>query len=211
MRRALPLLAVVALVGCLRPPPIVQHQTHALVAGALERVAVVPFYPRPQLSRSLAPGSVSAGDAADLVARFVTEALEAGGVSVVAPSDLVIAFEGQGHVLPRRDVASNARVAARDFGASSVLLGEVIRYREREGGEFGALRPASVWFEVQLYTAPGGERLFTARFEQTQPALSENALLVQQYPGRGTRWLSAAQMTRWGADHVVTSIPDGLR
>ena len=75
---------------------------------------------------------------------------------------------------------SEVRVAAEDFGATSVLLGEVIRYREREGGEFGALRPASVWFEVQLYTAPGGERLFTARFEQTQPALSENALLAHQ-------------------------------
>lgn len=210
-QRLLLLLAVLVLWACPRPAPIVQHQTFALAAGALQKVAVVPFYPRPQLERSLAPSGISAADTADLVSRFVTETLEAQGIEVVAPSDLVIAFEGEGQVLPRQDVASTARVASSDFGATSVLLGEVMRYREREGGELGARRPASVWFEVDLYAAPSGEHLFSARFDQTQPSVSGDVLRARQFPRAGTRWLSAAELTRFGAERVVKALPDGLR
>ncbi len=208
--RGLMLLCALALLACAGPASIVQHHSHALAPGVLAKVAVVPLYPRPGLERSSQPGSVSAKAAADLVSRFMTEALAAGGVRVVAPSDLVIAFEGEGRVLPRTDVASTAQLAARDFGATAVLLGEVVRYREREGGAIGARRPASVWFEVTLYTAPDGQRIFSARFEQTQPSLTANPLVVREYPGTGTRWLSAAELARWGADRIVATLPPGL-
>ncbi len=208
--RGLMLLCALALLACAGPPPIVQHHSHAQSPGVLAKVAVVPFYPRPGLERSSKPGSVSAKAAADRVSRFMTEALADGGVRVVAPSDLVIAFEGEGRVLPRTDVASTAQLAARDFGATAVLLGEVVRYREREGGAIGARRPASVWFEVTLYTAPDGQRIFSARFKQTQPSLSANPLVVSEYPGSGTRWLSAAELARWGADRTVALLPEGL-
>ncbi len=209
--RGVGLLCALALLACVGPAPIVEHHSYALAPGLLEKVAVVPFYPRPTLERSTQPGSVSAKGAADLVSRFMTEALEAGGVRVVAPSDLVIAFEGEGQVLPRTDVASTAQLAARDFGATAVLLGEVLRYREREGGAIGARRPASVWFEVTLYTAPDGQRIFSARFQQTQPPLTDNPLLVRQYPGAGTRFLTAAELARWGAEQIVAALPGALR
>jgi hypothetical protein len=208
--RGLMLLCALALLACAGPPPIVQHHSHAQSPGVLAKVAVVPFYPRPGLVRSSKPGSVSAKAAADLVSRFMTEALADGGVRVIAPSDLIIAFEGEGRVLPRTDVASTAQLAARAFGATAVLLGEVVRYREREGGPIGARHPASVWFKVTLYSAPAGRRIFSARFEQTQPSLSANPLVVSEYPGSGTRWLSAAELARWGAERIVASLPEGL-
>lgn len=195
-----------ALIACAGPGPVVDERVIDVREGVLSTVAVVPFYPDPALSHRDTPPPIGAIDAADVVARIVSDAFSTGGVQIVAPSDLIIAFEGHGKVLPRADVLPNAELAASDFGASAVLLGKVTRYREREGGAAGALRPASVAFEVSLYTAPGGELVYTGRFDQTQQSLSANPLLARKYPGGGTRWLTAAELTRWGADEVVATL-----
>lgn len=200
--------------GCAGPAPIVDARLLDKAPGTLSKVAVAPFYPMPGFSGAAQPGDVGGvggAEAADLVTRFVTEALVAGGLQVVPPNDLVIAFEGHGQVLPRQDPAALAQRAASDFGASAVLLGQVMRYREREGGSMGALKPASVAYEIDLYTAPGGEPVFHARFDQTQPSLTGEPLLARQYPGKGTRWLSAAELARFGADRIVAALPEALR
>ena len=96
--------------------------------------------------------------------------------------------------------------ARSDFGATAVVLGRVLRYREREGSAAGSTRPASVSFEVTIYEAPTARRLWTGRFDETQQAITEAILRARQYPGGGTRWLSAAEFARWGADEVAKSI-----
>lgn len=232
-RALLLVLGACATAACLRPDPIVEKQIHEIVPGSLAKVAVVPLYPQPQeRPRAQAPpepqpqretrpplhtspdmaapagAPVGAAEAVELVSRFLSEALEAEGIAVVAPSDLVLAFEGKGLVLPRRDVGANAKLAAEQFGATSVLLGRVLRYQEREGEALGVRRPASVWFEVSLYTAPGGVHLASARFDQTQQSLSSNVLLARKYPGRGTRWLTVGELARWGAEHVVRALKE---
>lgn len=191
--------------------PIVQSQVVETSPGLLRKVAVAPFQPDPSLRPGSGPTAVSAALAAELVTRFVTEALGARGIAVVAPNDLVLAFEAQGAVLPRSDAVTLAALAASQFGASSVLLGRVQRYREREGGPSGALRAASVAFDIELYAAPSGEKVYMAHFDHTQPALSASLFDALRYPGGGTRWLSAAELTRWGADHAIREIPGGMQ
>jgi hypothetical protein len=100
-------------------------------------------------------------------------------------------------------------LAARDFGATSVLIGEVWRYRERSGQAMGSAEPASVAFEVTLFAAPDGRRLWQARFEETQQAPTANPLRALRYPGSGTRWLTVAELARWGASQVAQSLPNG--
>jgi len=209
-RIALALLAL--LWGCNTiNPPIVQSQVVKASPGLLRKVAVVPFLPDPTLRPSGSdPRGVSAAVAADLVTRFVTEALTARGVAVVAPNDLVVAFESQGSVLPRGDAAALAEVAASQFGASSIVMGTVSRYQEREGGTRGALRPAAVSFGFTLSAAPGGAPAYRVRFDHTQTALSANLFTGLRYPGNGTRWLTAAELARWGADNAVAEIPSGM-
>jgi TolB-like protein len=183
------------------PRPVVAERPIHVPTASLGRIAVMPFYPTPELGRGLPPGSpISAADTADLVSTFVTDALRAQGFAVVAPNDLLAAFVAQGRPLPRLDPAEAAAVAAREFGASAVLLGKVYRYREREGEAFGALRPASVGFELTLHEAPGGRKLWTSRFDETQQPITADVFNVQRYPGGGRRWLTAAELARWGAD-----------
>lgn len=210
MRRATLLLGLAALlVACPKPPAVVKHRVHDVRPGLLTRVAVVPFSPK-DFVRS-GPEGESGTAAADLVARFVTEALRDEGVDVIAPNDLVIAFEGAGSVLPRQDARAVARLAASEFGATGVLLGVVRRYRERSGEAYGSTHPASVYFEIALHQAPGGDPVWTAQFDHTQATVTANPLLARQYPSYGSRFLSAAELARWGAQRSFAQLPAGLR
>jgi len=200
-----------ALAACPKPPPIVSTQSYATTSGLFRMVAVVPFRVSPRMPRVVAPGAVSAAQAADLISRFTAEAIEARGVRVIPASDLALAVEATGQVVPSADASVAAAIAAHKFGATSVVMGEVLRYREREGGPSGAFRPASVAFVLTLYSAPAGERVFSARFDETQPSLSENLARAREYPGSGTRWLSAAELARFGIERAIDAVPRALR
>ena len=205
------LAPLVAAVACAQagigPRPVVAEQPFHVPTASLGRVAVMPFYPTPELGRGLPPGTpIGAADAADLVSAFVTDALRGQGFAVVAPSDLLAAFVAQGRALPRLDPREAGALAAREFGASAVLLGKVYRYREREGQAYGAQRPASVGYEMTLFEAPGGRRLWTSRFDETQQPITADVFNVQRYPGGGRRWLTAAELARWGADGAARAL-----
>jgi hypothetical protein len=188
--------------------PVVKQQTFSASAGSLRVVGVVPFYPRPELRRSI-ESDASADEVANLVATFVADALMVEGVQVIPPSDLAVLFEAQGAPLPRRDPRAAAETAAREFGASSVVLGEVYRWRERGGGARGSDRPAGVGYELSLFDASTGRRLWSSRFDHTQRSLTADPLTARNYPGGGSRWLTAAELARWGAEASAESLVSG--
>ncbi|MGE4650082.1 MAG: hypothetical protein AAEJ53_04270 [Myxococcota bacterium] len=197
--------------ACAGPSPVVVHNTHAKTEGLFRNVAVFPFAEGARLSLSLEPGGVSPGEAAALVSRFVVESLGDEGIRVISPADVEVAFESLGRQAPRADAVLAARVAARKFGASAVVMGEVQRYRERVGKALGAQRPASVGFGFALYSAPTGQRIWSARFDETQQTFSGAPLRAYRYPGAGTRWLSAAELARWGAAQALSAVPASVR
>jgi len=190
----------------IRPGPVVPSQDRGLTAEALRKVAVVPFYPQAASSAAGSSGPGTSWADAALVSNFLSDALAANGVPVVAPNDVELAFTASGTPVPRLDPETTAVRCSRDFGATAVVLGRLLRYREREGSAAGSTRPASVAFEVTVYEAPTARRLWTGRFDETQHAITDAILRARQYPGGGTRWLSAAEFARWGADEVAKSI-----
>ena len=198
-------LAVLACaLGC--AGPIIKQHFYAPSTGVRNTIVVAPFDVAAHFEGSPEPGTPSAHDAADLVARFMAEALQARGVAVVPAADVVRAFEGQGLVVPRGQPGLLAALAGREFGASGVLLGSVHRYRERLGEALGSLRPASIGFELTLYSAPEGARVWSGRFDETQQSISHDPLRAGQYPGVGSLWLTAGELSRWGADHAAAAI-----
>jgi hypothetical protein len=191
----------------IRPGPVVTASQIARSAEFMERIAVMPFYPEAPSARSVGGGPDAVSwESAALVASYFADALVAQGVSVIPPNDLEVAFTGQGLPVPRVDPKTAAERAAKDFGATAVILGRVTRWREREGSAAGATRPASVAFEVSLHEAPTGRRLWTGRFDETQKSITEAILRARQYPGRGTRWLTTEEFARWGAQEVARSM-----
>ena len=210
-RRLLRVACIALLVVGCAITPLIQQRTYEKADGVFRTVAVVPFAAGERLGLSLRPGGVSPGEAAQLVSRFVVEALQDRGIRVIPASDVERAFAAAGSQSHLADATAAAALTARKFGATGIVRGEVFRYRERDGGARGALRPASVAFQLTLYTAPAGKRVWSARFDETQPALSEDPLRARLYPGKGTRWLSAAELARWGADQALAVIPASIR
>jgi len=196
------------LAGCsaVRPAPVVQGQTLKVPEGALKRIAVIPFSHRDTM-RTAAASDVSPEVAAELVTRFVTDAIARRGIQVIPASDLVTAFNAQGLQAHDINPRTAAAVAASKFGATAIMMGEVSRYREREGESYGATSGASVAFNAVIYAAPTGQRFWNQQFDETQRPLSENIVNARRYPGGGTRWLTAVELAQWGAQSMVASIP----
>lgn len=204
-------IAVVVLVGCSTWFPDFVEQRRFERVDRIERVAILPFYPAARLSRtSAAAGTeeINAADAAALVTRFVTEALQV-RVPIIPSDDVQIAFESEGQVTPRNAPELAAMLASSEFGADAVLLGEVSRYRERVGSAVGSTRPASVEFEVTLYSAPAGTKLWVARFAHTQTSLTSDLFGTARLPGRGSRFLTAAELAQFGAQLIAEELPLG--
>lgn len=195
--------------ACALWPDDLVEQRRFHVVEPIWKVAVVPFYANPRLSRMAPESGTSAFDAAALVSRFVTESLETLDIDVIPETDVRLAFEGQGQVVPRQSPEVAAMLVAVEFGVDAVLLGEVRRFREREGSAYGSLAPASVDFQVTLYSAPTATRLWTAKFDQTQGAISTNLFASAQYPDGGTRFLTVAELTRFGAELIAKELPLG--
>ena len=170
------------------------------------RVAVAPFSVSPSLARRVDPDSPPSEEAATLVARHVSEAIEQRGVDVIPADDVRRATEGAG---PELSTPELARLTAERFGAEVLLVGNVLRYQERVGQAAGSTRPAAVGFEVTLFGAPDGERLWRATFDERQQPLSENVFNAARYPGGGSRWLSAGELARWGAGELASVMPVG--
>ncbi|MCZ6784041.1 MAG: hypothetical protein O7G30_12115 [Proteobacteria bacterium] len=190
------------------PPPAVDQEFLSPPPGPLRRLAVMPFQPLPGLASPIIDREAAPSEVTALVARFVSEALQEAGFDVVPPDDLVHAFETESGAAPRTDAHAAAALAAGHFGADAVLLGVVSRYRERSGGAIGSTSPASVFFRVTLYSAPDARPLWSARFHETQQPLTENVLRTPFYPGGGTRWLTAAELARWGAGETARALTE---
>jgi hypothetical protein len=201
--------AMLALVGCsaVRPAPVVQNQTLRMPPGTLKKVAVVPFSHKDTLLKYSGEGSASPETAAELVARFMTDAIAKRGIQVIPASDLAIAFNAQGLKAADVNPRTAAELAAREFGATAIMVGQVSRYRERGGEKYGSTSAASVAFNVTIYAADPVQRVWSSQFDETQRALSENIINARRYPGGGTRWLTAAELAQWGAESAVGTLP----
>lgn len=192
-----------------QPQPVVKQQTMSAVEGSLEVVGVMPFYPRPDLAPRLAGQELGPDDVADLVSSYFAEALRGMDVRVVGPSDMALVFTNKGRAMSRRDPRLAAEVAAAEFGLTSIVMGEVSRWRDREGEAYGADRPAGVGFEASLFEVRQGRRLWRGRFDHTQRTITGNVFAAARYPGGGTRWLTVTELARWGASMAVQAMVDG--
>lgn len=195
------LCAIFAASAC---TPTVATQTRPALAelnAPLRRIAVMPFTASPLLrgEEDGTPPDV----AAQLVSKYLAEALAARGIEVVAPEDVAA-------TLAQANPSLRAAAVLREkHGADAVVLGDVTRWEEREGEAYGSFHPAAVGFRVTLQGAPGGRTLWSGEFDERQQPLSDNVLRAGQYPGGGSRWLTAEELARWGAQEIVRAIPLG--
>ena len=109
--------------------PVVKQQTFSAAAGSLRVVAVMPFSPSPDLRFDTIDGGPQPEEIATLVTTFFAEALMAQGIRIVTPSDIELAYSNAGRAVQRRDPRAAAELVTPEFGATSLVLGQVSRRR----------------------------------------------------------------------------------
>jgi hypothetical protein len=87
--------------------------------------------------------------------------------------------------------------------ADAVMVGRVMRFRERIGDDWGVKSPASVAFVLDLIDVRRGDVIWSARFDETQKALSDNIFGLGDIGQRGVRWLRAEQLATDGVKKAV--------
>jgi hypothetical protein len=175
----------------------------------IRRIAVVPpigggdSKARVPYTASSAEAKTSERDASELLARHLYTTLAAQpGWQIV--SDTEVEEVGR-NIGPTTEAARLRRIGEAVF-ADAVITARVLRLRERVGNEIGAKSPASVAFNVELIDVRRGDIVWSARFDETQKALSENIFAIGDISQRGIRWLNADQLMLEGVKKAVAQL-----
>jgi hypothetical protein len=99
-----------------------------------------------------------------------------------------------------RDIALRV---GKNMGADALLIGNIVEYRERQGGELGVESPASVAFDVELLNTANGERIWEYYFTETQRPLLENVAELGKFIKRRGKWITADRLAKEGIVEVV--------
>jgi len=113
-------------------------------------------------------------------------------------------------LVPPGSPEARARRLGQLVYADAVISGRVLRFREREGEALGVKSPASVAFVLELWDVKRGDSIWSARFDETQKALSENLFALGQVTSRGVKWLKAEELALEGVKKAVTDLHQAL-
>ena len=108
---------------------------------------------------------------------------------------------------PRATPLDIARDLGQEGGADYVLVGNIWRYRKRQGSSLGVTKPASVAFSLYLVNTANGKTVWEARFNETQQSLSENLFKAPEWFKRGGTWLEAKELARYGLEDLLREFP----
>jgi len=91
--------------------------------------------------------------------------------------------------------------------ADAVLVGEVYRWQDRVGTDYGIEKPASVAFDLSLVRSSDGGILWRSNYDKTQKSLMEDLLDLDTYIRSGGRWLTAEELADFGIKRLVSDMP----
>lgn len=84
----------------------------------------------------------------------------------------------------------------RMLNADLVLQGYLYRFKQRVGKDYGAESAASVAFDIYLIDSRERKVVWSAFFDETQQALSDDLRLMGTFFRRGGRWITAEEMAQ---------------
>ena len=112
--------------------------------------------------------------------------------------------EQQGREWPRRRLV--ARTGQR-LGADAIIVGHVYRFRERTGGGAASESPASVAFDIYLIDCQKAQVSWSAFYDYTQKALSDNLGGIGNFFRRGGRWVRADELAATAMEDIFDDFP----
>ena len=173
-----------------------------LESRRIRRIAVLPPEPTGALA-SKTPSTqppLQQNDAPEMLAKQIYSAMASlPNWQIVADSEV----QQVEQIKPAVTGPARMRQIGEMVFADAVIVGRLERFRERVGDDWGVKSPASVAFVLDLVDVRRGDVIWSARFDETQKALTENIFALGDISQRGVRWLSAEQLTVTGVKKAV--------
>lgn len=79
-----------------------------------------------------------------------------------------------------------------------VMISEINRFEQRQGGEFAVDEPASAQFELKLIDSRNSSILWLTTFAETQESLLSNLLSFNKAKSRGFKWITVEELVTRG-------------
>jgi hypothetical protein len=210
-------LAVVLLGACASPGPVVRHQGDLT---AIEKVTILPYeniaalYGSDRGVRSPITGRIFlTGPVADRADLFLTRQLRSHirhntGFKILPSRDaeriLDALTEGEGRDWSRQKLLSQTGLK---LGVDAIIMGHVYRFRERIGSGMSAQSPASVAFDIYLIDCRQDRILWSAFYDYTQQALTDNLGGLGNFFQRGGRWVTAEELATAAMEKIFEDFP----
>ena len=210
-------LVVFLLGACATQGPVVNKQG---TLDAIQKVTILPYenmaalhgsgtsVRSPITGRAFVTGPVAARADQFLTGRLVSHVRRDTSFDIVPSRDAGAImdgfFEHQGRDWPQRRLF--ARTGQR-LGADAVMVGHVYRFRERTGGGAASESPSSVAFDLYLIDCRSERVLWSAFYDYTQQALSENLGGIRNFFRRGARWVTAEELATWAMEDIFNDFP----
>lgn len=175
----------------------------------LEKIAIIPFIEDDKETEEGALKSRRAEKGSgEKLTRIFYEAMKTrSDIKIIPMEDVVLAAKEMADKEGQLSIQTMALKVGRELRADVILIGRVTSYQERIGGSFGITRPASVGFEVDLYSVQDDKLLWKSGFYETQSSLTENIGSLPLFIERRGRWITADELARYGAEEVVRGYP----
>jgi hypothetical protein len=94
-----------------------------------------------------------------------------------------------------------------ELEADGVVVAYVYRFRERRGYDYTAEKPASVFFEIQLFRSHDGIIVWKGIFDMTQTSLMENMFRASYFVKDRGRWITAKELAKEGMEDTLKKFP----
>jgi hypothetical protein len=212
-RSGIVLWGIIFLFGCAAPSSSVSLSG---TGGSYKRIAVLPFtlakaedavnrlVPRDILGHK----DLSAESAENVVESIFLEKLaENKNIEIIQ----VDQTEGAYRQIATESISAKEEDLIRKLGkelrADAIVVGYVYRYMERVGTPYGADKPASVAFEIQLIDVKEGSRSWKATFDKTQRSLMENLFHFRFFVKEKGRWVTARELAEEGIEQIMQNFP----
>lgn len=188
------------------PESAVNDRTYAPTDAVLARIAVIPFYAHRTFEYARLRGGVPEEVAQERLTQAVAVAFAERGIDLVPSEEFGEVMAGVVRITPAVDVRLMAEIADREFGATGVVLGEVLRFQDVSGSSAAARRPASVAFHLALYDAPEGQKVWAARFDETQSITEPDLVSNPDDVTPPDAWQSVDEIARKGAEAMADAL-----
>ncbi|MDQ5985383.1 MAG: hypothetical protein CSYNP_01093 [Syntrophus sp. SKADARSKE-3] len=128
-------------------------------------------------------------------------------MDLVSPDRTGGIFEQEASASYKISLSEAIRKVGADLDADGVAIGYVYRFRERRGYEYSVEKPASVYFEIQLYRCSDGSMVWKGMFDKTQTSLMENMYSASYFVKDRGRWITARELASQGMEDTLKKFP----